>query len=422
MKKLLLEIKELFIITKNKGFFHLLFSNIFVNFFAFGSQLLVAWILTPVELGQIKILQAFVSVAVIFASFGFDSSTLKLCSENIDITKKKELFKSANIFTTYTTLFTYIILYILSFFNIISSDNFINKYFNLFLIALIPQTFNMLHFSYLQALKKIELIAKISVYSKTISFIFIIIITYFFNVFGFIIAFLLGYLFTSIFLYKNIKADLAKISVRLYSYFPVHWKYSKFAFLSNLTSGLTRYLDLFIINYFIADRISIGMYSFALNVILVLQIIGDTIQKISIPHFSENSSNINNWKIIFNKYYKIFIIITLIILIILNIFIEPFIKFIFNNKYDNSLIFIRILSLRWFFYALVQFQGSALFGLGKINYNFYGSLVFLIINFIIQYILVINYGIFGVVYGVTIGNFIYYFIYSIIFKYAYRSS
>jgi O-antigen/teichoic acid export membrane protein len=403
---------------KKKGFFHLLLANFLVNFFAFGSQLLVAWILTPTELGQIKILQTFVTVAVIFASFGFDASTLKLCSENIDIERKRKLFRSAHFYTLLAVIFTYSIVCILSQFRIISADQFINNYFYIFLITLIPQTFSMLHFAYLQALKKIELLAKIQTTAKVISFTFVIVITYFYGINGFIFAYILGYVVTSLILFANNKKELIFDNPTNKNDFISHWKHAKFAFLSNLTSGLSRYLDVFIINFFIIDREAIGMYSFALNIVLILQIVGDTIQRISIPHFSEKSDNIIHWKIVFKKYYKIFILFAISFLILLNLFIEPAIQIAFNGKYNSSIIFVRILSLRWFFYALVQFKGSALFGLGKINYNFYGSVIFLIINFVLQYILVIKFGILGVVWGVAFGSVIYYFIYNYIFKFA----
>lgn len=65
----------------NKGFFHLLSANFIIGFLGFGSQLLVAKFLTPVELGQIRTMQSFIGVATILAGFGFNTAVLKLCSE-----------------------------------------------------------------------------------------------------------------------------------------------------------------------------------------------------------------------------------------------------------------------------------------------------------------------------------------------------
>ena len=63
---------------------------------------------------------------------------------------------------------------------------------------------------------------------------------------------------------------------------------------------------------------------------------------------------------------------------------------------------------------MVQFKGSAVFGLGKLNYNMWGSIIYLIINFCIQYLLLELYGIIGVAIGVAVSALLYYIIYSIL--------
>ena len=77
----------------DKGFFHLLSANVLMGFFAFGSQLLVAKFLTPLELGQIKTMQAILGVATIAAGFGFNTAVLKLCSEARPSNEKYYIFK-----------------------------------------------------------------------------------------------------------------------------------------------------------------------------------------------------------------------------------------------------------------------------------------------------------------------------------------
>jgi len=83
---------ELFKDVEKKGFFHLVSANLIIGFLGFGSQLLVAKYLTPVELGQIKTIQAFINVATIIASFGFGISVLKLCSEKKSLEEKAYIF------------------------------------------------------------------------------------------------------------------------------------------------------------------------------------------------------------------------------------------------------------------------------------------------------------------------------------------
>lgn len=412
------EIKEnslsIFKNVKKKGFFHLLSANFFINFFAFGSQLVVAWILTPTQIGQIKILQTYLAIAVLFANFGFESSVLKLCSEKNSITTKQIFYKSATLFTLISVFLTYLLVFGIGNLNIVSIDPFIDSWFLIFLLALIPLAFNTLNFNYLQALKKFTLLSKLQAYTKLFAFSLIIILTYLYNISGFIYAILIGYIVTSIIIMGFNYNDLIVGSnfKNLLGKFKNHSYYSKYAFLANLISTFTRYLDIFIINFFILDREAIGMYSFAISVILFLQIISDTIQKISLPHFSEKSSNIAEWLKAYKRYFRLYVYFGLLLLIGINIIISPAIQIAFNNKYDDSLIFIHILTIRWFFYALVQFKSAAVFGLGKIHYNMWGSVVYLIINFSVQYTLLNYYGILGVAFGVAGSAVLYYLIYS----------
>jgi O-antigen/teichoic acid export membrane protein len=85
-----LVLKTLFLLRNvaSKGLFHLVSANILIGFFGFGSQLLVAKLLSPTELGQIRTIQSYIGVASIIAGFGFNGAVLKLCSEKRGLDEK----------------------------------------------------------------------------------------------------------------------------------------------------------------------------------------------------------------------------------------------------------------------------------------------------------------------------------------------
>lgn len=418
MNLLLDKLLKLFKNVKDKGFFHLLSANFFVNFFAFGSQLVVAWLLTPTQIGQLKILQTYVSIAVILASCGFEASLLKLSSEKISEFEKKKLFSSASILTFITSLFTLALIVIVGIFFSVSQDETVNEYFAVFLAAAFPLAFNTLNFNFLQGQKKIQLLSKLQTLIKIVSFSLIILLTYLFNIKGFIAATILGYVLSAslLFLKNREYFDLSSILKSFKEYKSKHWSLARFAFLANLVSTSSRFLDIFIINIYIANREEVGQYSFAVNVLLFLQIISDTVQKIVIPYFSEKSSQIQLWLSAFRKYSKIFILVCFALFIFTNLIVESGLTFIFNDKYQESYIFIHILTIRWFFYSLTQFKSSALFGLGKFNINFIGSVVYLILNFLLQMILISSMGTVGVAAAASLAGILYYAFYSWLFK------
>ena len=112
----------------NKGFFHLIGSNTLLAAFGFLSQLFVAWILKPEDIGTIKILQTYVSIFITLGALGYDVSVLKLCSENRNDGEKIYLFKKGLKYSFIGALLGYLIIIVLSFFHLFSIDNKINFY------------------------------------------------------------------------------------------------------------------------------------------------------------------------------------------------------------------------------------------------------------------------------------------------------
>ena len=119
----------------NKGFFHLLSANALVQLVAFMSQLFVAGILIPEDIGRIKIIQTYLTIFVILGSLGFNSSTLKLCSEKRSVEEKESIFRSAFYLTLFATLTLYIILFICNSLNLFFTDKII---INIFPLGMIP--------------------------------------------------------------------------------------------------------------------------------------------------------------------------------------------------------------------------------------------------------------------------------------------
>lgn len=390
------EIKSIF----DKGFFHLLTSNYIINIVMFGSQMIVAWILTPEDLGRIKIMQSYIGIATIFSGLGFNTSTLKLVSEKRPIEEKRFIFKKALSFLSITLIITFIILLLFSRFNLISEDILINKYFPLYLIILIPMTLNTLIMAYLQALKRIKLIAKIQTYSKFINIIFILSFTYYYYLTGYIFALILGFCITSIILFIQIKDDLKSTNkVHLDHPFKIHWQYAKFSFLANGLSRIGMFADIFLINYLILDRVAIGYYSFALTLIQGLRVITATIQQISTPYFSEKSSDFTGWKSMYKKYNIRLQLVSVVVALLALFFVPEIIQIIFKGKYNQSIPFFNILIISWVIRNLYSLKGVALLGLGKINLNFYSSLFSLPVAFIVTYYLINKFGIMGAAYG-----------------------
>lgn len=367
----------------NKGFFHLLSANILIQVVSFASQLFVAGILSPSDIGRIKIIQSFLSLFSIVAGMGFNTSTLKLASENKTTTEIQQIFRSGLIFTIGSSVCMYIIILILNYFKLFSADQFITWLIPLGLFPLISNAVFGVFVSYFQAIKNIKLISTLTTGNKIISIIAIILLTFLFGIKGYYIALnisLILIVLVSLSLSRN-QMGIAIQDIR--GAWRMHWRYSKHALTANFLSALSAYIDILLINIFIKDMHETGIYSFALTLTVIFTIFPSTVQQITMPYFSGLANDKFEFAKVFRKYNKILYGVVGLTLILSLIFAAPIIGFIFQGKYDASMPYFQILAVGWSIRQLTQLQSGAIFGLGKIHYTVYVSAISLVINLII---------------------------------------
>ena len=404
-----INLKDIINNIRQKGFFHLLSANLLIQVVSFASQLFVAGILSPDDIGRIKIIQTYLSIFSIVAGIGFNSSTLKLCSENRTTEEKKSLFQSALFFTIISTISLYVIILILNISGLFSSDKLIQWLIPLGLFPIITNSVFMVFVSFFQASKKIKLISNLTISNKLISIIAIILFTYWAGIKGYYVAFNLSFILM-LFVSFRISGFITKseiFSTKNISYFSIHWKYAKTSMLAYLLSEISAFVDIILINYLINDMHQIGYYSFALTITVIIKIIPSTVQQITLPYFSSLAEQKDEFLKAFKRYNKILYLIVAITLIAILIFIPFLIHWIFNGKYDPSLQYFPFLAIGWSFRMLTQLQNGAIFGIGKIHYNVYTSLITLIFNIIIISISIYFFGLMGAAYSSVLGGFVY---------------
>ena len=386
---------------QQKGFFHLLSANMLIQIVAFSSQLFVAGILAPEDMGRIKIIQTFLTVFSIIAGMGFSASTLKLCSENRSLEEQSAIFQSAFIFTIISTVSTYFIILILNYFNVFTSDKLIQWLIPLGLFPIISNSLFMVFVSFFQANKKIKLLSNLTVTNKLISIVGIMLMTYWLGITGYYLAYNLSFILVLIACLKVI-IDVFSINVFSFtgiSHFKTHWHYAKSSMLGNVLSVIGAYMDILLLGFFIKDMHSIGLYSFALTLIVVLGLFPSTVQQIAIPYFSALAYQKTEFMVAFKRYNKILYLAVISTLIAAWLMGPLSIKWIFGGKYDASIPYFYLLSIGWSFRQLTQLQSGALFGLGKLNYSVYINLASMIFNIIVFSISLYYFGLKGAAYA-----------------------
>lgn len=383
-----------------KGFFDLLSANILIQIVAFVSQLFVAGILSPEDIGRIKILQIWLGIFSIIGSMGFVSSTLKLCSENRAKSEVQALFKSGVFFTLITTLCAYVLVLFANQLGLLSQDKVIRSLVPLALFPLISNSLFSLYVSYYQANKKIKLISKLTSINKVFSVLLIVGFTYFLGIKGYYIGYNIAPVILLVIVVAMTKLSDSQTKTSFFSrnYFCLHWQYARPSFLSSFLAELGAYADILLISFFIKDPYEIGQYSFALTLTVLFRMLPATVQQITIPYFSNLSVNILELTKAFKKYSKILTIIIIVTLIVATIFIPPFIKLIFAGKYDRSMAYFIPLAIGWSIRQYNQIQSAVLFGAGKIGYIAKTQLVTLIFNVTVVLIALNVWGLKGAAY------------------------
>ncbi|PHS40063.1 MAG: hypothetical protein COB07_04935 [Sulfurovum sp.] len=397
-------LKNLIKSINEKGFFHLLTANYFIGFLGLTSQLFVAKFLSPIELGDIKTLQSFIAVFSVLAGFGFNTAILKMCSENIDIGRKKELFSKNIVYTLISMSIVIIFVFILANFKILSPSENVNNWFVVYILVVPSMVLTSLSIAYLQALKKIKLMATLQSAIRLFGLLLIIGSTYYFGFSGFVWSSIVSSYIALIAILYFVKDDLKQPST--YKLEKTNFEYAKWGVLANVVGTISMYLDILILNTFSADREALGYYSLATIFLLGLNYVTGTVQSITTPYFSEKSNNEIEFMRVYKKYYKLLSLVSIFIGL-LALFIVPYlIYFIFGEDYHDAGIYFQILVFKYIFWSNFALIGIAIWSLGKIKINFYLSVMTLVISIAITFVLTYRFQEIGAAYGQVIAYFI----------------
>jgi O-antigen/teichoic acid export membrane protein len=404
------------------GYYHILTVNTLSTLFGFASQLFVAWILTVEEIGQIRIMQSFLSYAVLIGGLGFNSSTLKLCSEKRPVGEALYLYKKSLVYAGILSIATLIGFVILNFFGLLIKNKSFENPLSILLLSVFPLVINGIDASYLQSLREFKQLSRIQLISRIISIILIISLTYLKGLYGFIIANVIGNFTASFLLFSVVnKINIGVKPIKLNNPFDLHLKYSVFAFLSNITFQLSVFLDMILLNYLVKDDLKgIGSYGFATIVISFFLIITYSFQQVLVPVFSNSSSNLSEWRGLFKKYSRVYFISISIIEVVGLVSLPFMLELVFGTKFQKIGPFFLLLWLAWYMKSLFSIHSSALFSLGRLKVIFISSLLMVVIGLPLNYFMINKYGVIGAGMANVItslaGLIIYYYAFSSVVK------
>ncbi len=385
---------------KGKGLFDLLFVNLLTQFLSFGSLLLVAKFLSPSEYGEIKIIQSYTGFFIILAGFGFNTAVLKICSENREEKEKDGVLRFVISRTFFSTTVTLIFIWILSRLGLIATSAHLEKWLVIYSFSIPFQVLTGILIVFLQAKKRIKEMARVQAIIKIQSILIIIGCTWIWGFTGFILssifAFALGlYPLTKLTGLSFLQKNPIQIQTTIYNY-------AFYSFLANGVNQLWQLNDIFILDHFSSNRISIGYYSLALVFIAASSQLTGTVQAIATPFFSEHSTD-KNWISTKLKQNQIKLgLLSAAVAVGIYLFAIILFPVFYGPEYMETIKYLSILLLKYVIWSSCALIGAALVGLGLMKYNFAMMVVVTPLGFFLSYTFLQRFGIVGVAWAQVI--------------------
>lgn len=377
-----------------KGFFHLLSVKFLIQFLGFGTSLLVAKFLTPVELGEVKILQSYSMVFFIAGGFGISAAVLKLCSENMEPEDKHRILKMSVKRIMLTGGAAFALISALSLSGLITSSRHLAVWLVIYSLTIPFAVITDLLACFLQACKKIKEMARAQGLIKFQSFILIVLSTWRWGFKGFVVATVAAYIAGTIPLIRQVGIKFIRSKpIALPSAFNSLAGYSV---LSNGTSIIAQYCDIFILDHFVKNRAEIGFYGLATLFVLAAMEVTGAAQSIVTPYFSEREHD-TAWvrrQLILNQLRAI--ALALITAAGVWLFAYILISTVYGPKYLPTMQYLHILLLRYLVWSAYAIIAGAMLGLGLVRSKAIASIINMIASFTLCYLFVGKWSVTGV--------------------------
>jgi O-antigen/teichoic acid export membrane protein len=387
----------------NKGFFHLLGSNFLISFLGFGTIIFLSKFLNPIELGQVKLIQAYGAFFIILGLFGYNLSTLKLCSEKRPNIEKVKIFALSTKKIFLMSILSSMAMILLSTFGLLSQDETVSRWLIIYAIIIPFAALGYNFTAYLQALKKIKEMAKLQVIVRLQFIFFIFLATYYLGFKGLMYSTILSYIVGTLVYLKSTGFGFLKY-INIKDRYPKFEHYAIFTLLGGLVTIFGQYSDMYLIDYLESDRELIGFYSLSTVFFMGSVVVIGTVQSIITPHFSENQNNKVWQKKNWIKYQSLAIILAIFVAISMYALTYLLIKYYLGIEYNIALDYVGILMIKFIVWSAYAVTGAALAGLGKMQQGLYLVVFTVPISIILGYYLYFDFGILGVIYGQIIAN------------------
>lgn len=372
----------------NKGH-HVFFSFLIAKICGFLGSLVIIRLLPENEYGILSIVMSVCAIFLPFSGFGSNQILLRYGSIS-----EKENKQNLSSYLFFKGIFNEIILIVI-FVGI--SLFYAPKYENIIIIFLFFGIRLMGFYlsnhiqTYYRISGKNDIFAKVSNAINIGGFILLLVLTYLFKFYGYLLAIaLIPYL--SLFWLKKEMFSAKRI---VYDNKKEIWRFGIFTAATSVISETLFSLDVMLLGFLMNEN-AVANYKVAILLPSNITVLAISFMQSDYPLLSKNYQNKNFLRSYIKNYYKIFIPICILILGFFYFFKDLLLKVFFGTNYSDNSNLMMILLLGFTFGMLSRnLFGNLLPAVGKIEVNTWVSILSLIILSVTAYFLVNTFGILG---------------------------
>ncbi|MEY8241744.1 MAG: oligosaccharide flippase family protein [Cycloclasticus sp.] len=394
----MLNLKDLFKSAFSKGLFHLLTSNLLVQFFGFGLILFLTNLLTPSEIGLLKLIQSYAAFFIVLGSMGYSSSILKLCSEDVPEKQKNGEFSYALRMVCKISIFS-VLCFILFSQSYIAMDNpVLADWMSLYSLAVPFSALGYCLIAFLQSQKKVKEASKAQVIVR-LFFVGVIFVSA--NLWGFegviysaILSYIIGLLlYLPYFEWRVLTASVIDARKGVIN------KYSFVVFAGALVTLVSQYSDIYLLNYLGVSVDVIGFYAIATVFFMAGVAFTGTVQTVLTPYFSEMQHDLSWVRQKTIKYQLIVSIVSFATAVGLSLLCWLLVKYHYGEQYNLAFEIVLILMVKFWLWSNYSVIGASLFAIGVVKIGVVVALVCSLVSLLSGYLLYFKYGVYGVALG-----------------------
>lgn len=379
----------------NKGH-HVFFSFLIAKICGFLGSLVIIRLLPENEYGILSIVMSVCAIFLPFSGLGTNQILLRYGSIS-----EKENKQNLSSYLFFKGIFNEIILIVIfvgiSLFYALKYENII-IIFLFFGIRLMGFYLSNHIQTYYRISGKNDVFAKVSNAINIGGFILLLVLTYLFKFYGYLLAIaLIPYL--SLFWLKKEMFSAKRI---VYDNKKEIWRFGIFTAATSVISETLFSLDVMLLG-FLMNESAVANYKVAILLPSNITVLAISFMQSDYPLLSKNYQNKNFLISYIKNYYKIFIPICILILGFFYFFKDLLLKIFFGTNYSDNSNLMMILLLGFTFAMLSRnLFGNLLPAVGKIEVNTWVSLISLMILCVTAYFLVNTFGIIGMGFSLSL--------------------